>query len=123
MLVNININQKKFILIQFILILVSYVASLVFYGYIYANSFLIGALVIFLANFIFFFRLFISKQFSPITEILIFYMSAFLKLFIIASATIVLAIYIKPKLFPYIFGLVLLQLSLYFMPILLKKVR
>ena len=103
--------------------LVSYVASLAFYGYIYANSFLMGALVIFLANFIFFFRLSIGKQFYPITEIMIFYMSAFLKLFIVASATVVLAIYIKPKLFPYIFGLVLLQLFICFMPFLLKRVR
>lgn len=77
----------------------------------------------FLANFMFFFRLFINKQFSPGVEILLFYLSEFLKLSIVALLTILLAIYIKPKLFSYIFGLVLLQLTVCFVPILLKKVR
>ena len=123
MLANIKIDQKKFVLIQLFLMLVGYFIALAFYGYSYANSFLIGALVMFLANFIFFFRLFINKQFSPINEILIFYMSEFLKLFIVAAVTIVLAIYVKPKLFAYILGLVLLQSFICFVPILLKKVR
>ncbi|MGQ4003516.1 ATP synthase subunit I [Francisellaceae bacterium CB52] len=123
MLANIKIDQKKFILVQLILILIGFVITLSFYGYLYAASFLMGALVMFFANFIFFFRMFVNKQFSPTTELLIFYMSEFLKLFIVAAVTIVLAIYIKPKLFPYIFGLILLQLLVYFVPILLKKVR
>ena len=123
MLANIKIDQKKFILVQLILILIGFVITLSFYGYLYAASFLMGALVMFFANFIFFFRMFVNKQFSPTTELLIFYMSEFLKLFIVAAVTTVLAIYIKPKLFPYIFGLVLLQLLVCFVPILLKKVR
>ena len=123
MLANIKIDQKKFILVQLILMLMGYIIALSFYGYSYANSFFMGALVMFFANFIFFFRMFINKQFSPTTEILIFYMSEFLKLFIVAVVTIVLAIYIKPKLFPYILGLVLLQLIVCFVPVLLKKAR
>ena len=123
MLANIKIDQKKFILVQLLLMFVGYVITLFFHSYSYAGSFLMGALVMFFANFIFFFRMFINRQFSPTTELLIFYMSEFLKLFIVAAVTVVLAIYIKPKLFPYIFGLVLLQLLVCFVPILLKKVR
>ena len=123
MLANIRIDTKKFILLQLILALVGYFVTLVFYGYVYANSFLIGSLTIFLANFMFFFRLFINKQFSPGVEIVIFYLSELLKLSIVALLTILLAIYIKPKLFSYIFGLVLLQLTVCFVPILFKKVR
>ena len=121
MLTNIRIDTKKFILLQLILALVSYFVILVFYGYIDTNSFLIGLLTMFLANFMFFFRLFINKQFSPWVEIVIFYLSEFLKLSIVALLTILLAIYIKLKLFSYIFGLVLLQLTLCFVPILFKK--
>ena len=123
MLANIKVDQKKFILVQLVLMLIGFVVTLSFYGHLYAGSFLMGALVIFFDNFIFFFRMFVDKQFSPTTELLIFYMSEFLKLFIVATVTIVLAIYIKPKLFPYIFGLILLQLLVCFVPILLKKVR
>lgn len=123
MLANIKIDQKKFILVQLVLMLIGFIITLSFYGYSYAESFSMGALVMFFANFIFFFRMFIGGQFSPTTELLIFYMSEFLKLFIVAAVTIVLAIYIKPKLFPYIFGLILLQLSVCFVPILFKKAR
>ena len=123
MLANIKIDQKKFILVQLALMLIGFIVTLSFYGYSYAESFLMGALVMFFANSIFFFRMFINRQFSPTTELLIFYMSEFLKLFIVAAVTIVLAIHIKPKLFPYIFGLILLQLLVCFVPVLLKKVR
>lgn len=123
MLGNIKVDQKKFVLLQLSLMLVGYLASLAFFGFIYANSFLMGAVAMFSANFIFFFRLFVDKQFSPAIEILIFYMSEFLKLTIVAVITIALAIYVKPKLFPYIFGLVLLQLVVCFVPIMLKRVR
>ena len=123
MLANIKIDQKKFILVQLVLMLIGFIIALSLYEYPYAESFLMGALAMFFANFIFFFRMLIGRQFSPTTELLIFYMSEFLKLFIVAAVTIVLAIYIKPKLFPYIFGLILLQLSVCFVPILFKKAR
>lgn len=123
MLTNIKIDTKKFILLQLILALVGYFVILVFYNYDYANSFLIGSLTMFLANFVFFSRLFINKQFSPGIEIAIFYLSELLKLSIVALLTILLAIYVKPKLFSYIFGLVLLQLAVCFVPILFKRVR
>lgn len=54
MLTNIKIDTKKFILLQLILVLVGYFVILVFYNYDYANSFLIGSLTMFLANFVFF---------------------------------------------------------------------
>ncbi len=123
MLANIKIDQKKFVLVQLALMLIGFVITLSFYGYSYATSYLMGGLVMFFANFIFFFRIFVNKQFSPVTELLIFYMSEFLKLFIVAMITVVLAIYIKPKLFPYIFGLVLLQLIMCFVLIMLTRVR
>ncbi|WP_082810696.1 ATP synthase subunit I [Francisella hispaniensis] len=123
MLANIRIDAKKFILLQLILTLVGYFVTLVFYNYVYANSFLIGSVTMFLANFVFFFRLFVNKQFSPGVEIAIFYLSELLKLSVVAVLTILLAIYVKPKLFSYIFGLVLLQLAMCFVPILFRRVR
>ncbi|AXH30547.1 MULTISPECIES: ATP synthase subunit I [Francisella] len=123
MLANIRIDTKKFILLQLVLTLFGYTIILILYGHIYANSFLIGSLTMFLANFVFFFRLLINKQFSPWVEIAIFYLSELLKLSIVALLTILLAIYVKPKLFSYIFGLVLLQLAVCFVPILFKKIR
>jgi F0F1-type ATP synthase assembly protein I len=123
MLANIKIDSKKFILVQLILMIVGYTITFIPYGYEYANSFLIGSITMFLANFVFFFRLFINKQFSPGVEIVIFYLSELLKLTIVAAITILLAIYVKPKLFSYIFGLVLLQLVVCFVPILFKKTR
>lgn len=123
MLANIRIDEKKFILMQFLLGFVGYVIVLMVYGYTYANSFVLGALTMFLANFVFFFRLFVEKQFSPGVEIVIFYLSELLKLSIVALITILLAVYVKPKLFSYIFGLLLLQLVVCFVPILFKRVR
>lgn len=123
MLANIKLDYKRFVSLQLILIIIGFLIVSSMYGLVYAKSFLMGSLLMFLANFLFFFRLFISKQFSPGVEILIFYTSEFLKLCIVAIVTIMLAIYIKPKLFAYIFGLVLLQLVVCFVPILTKKVR
>lgn len=123
MLANIRIDEKKFILMQFLLGFVGYVIVLMVYGYTYANSFVLGALTMFLANFVFFFRLFVEKQFNPAVEIVIFYLSELLKLSIVALITILLAVYVKPKLFSYIFGLLLLQLVVCFVPILFKRVR
>ena len=123
MLSNIKIDKKKFVIIQISLILIGTILIFATYGASYTFSFLIGSLTMFLANFIFFFRLFIDKQFSPGIEILIFYLSEMVKLMIIALVTILLTIYVKPKLFAYIFGLVLLQLVVCFVPILFKKVR
>lgn len=123
MLANIRIDEKKFILMQFLLGFVGYVIVLMVYGYTYANSFALGALTMFLANFVFFFRLFVEKQFNPGVEIVIFYLSELLKLSIVALITILLAVYVKPKLFSYIFGLLLLQLVVCFVPILFKRVR
>ena len=67
--------------------------------------------------------MFMKKQFDPTIEILIFYMSEMLKLTMVVVATIVFAIYVKPELFPYIFGLISLQLVMCFVPMFFKKVR
>ncbi|WP_150467524.1 ATP synthase subunit I [Francisella sp. SYW-9] len=123
MLANIRIDAKKFVLIQVVLILLGYMVTLLSFNYIYANSFLMGAIAMFVANFVFFARLFVHKQFSPGVEIVVFYLSELLKLGIVAIITIMLAIYVKPKLFSYISGLVLLQLVVCFVPILFKKTR
>lgn len=123
MLSNIKIDAKKFILMQMVLLLIGYIVTFAFFNSIYANSFLMGAVAMLIANFVFFGRLFINKQFSPAIEIIIFYLSELLKLSIVAVITIMLAIYIKPKLFSYISGLVLLQLVVCFVPILFKKIR
>ncbi|MED7819053.1 MULTISPECIES: ATP synthase subunit I [unclassified Francisella] len=123
MLANMIIDAKRFVLIQAVLALVGYVITLLFFNHLYANSFFMGALAMFIANMVFFGRLFVRKQFSPGIEIVIFYLSEMLKLGIVAVITIVLAIYVKPKLFSYISGLVLLQLVVCFVPVLFKKIR
>lgn len=123
MLSNIKIDAKKFVLIQMVLLFIGYIVTLSFFNYMYAESFLMGAVTMFIANFVFFGRLFINKQFFPGVEIVIFYLSELLKLSIVAVITIMLAIYVKPKLFSYISGLVLLQLVVCFVPILFKKTR
>lgn len=124
MLNNVKINFKKFLFVQLLLILSCYLIMLLSYNCIYANSFLMGSLLMFAANFVFLSRLFfIKKQFSPSIEISIFFISEFLKLSIIAFVTIMLAVCLKLKLFPYIFGLVLLQFTMCFILILLKKTR
>ncbi|BCD91791.1 membrane protein [Francisella halioticida] len=123
MLANIKIDAKKFVLMQVTLVLIGYIVTLTFFNYPYANSFFMGAITMFIANFVFFGRLFISKQFSPGVEIAVFYLSELLKLSIVVVITIMLAIYVKPKLFSYISGLVLLQLVVCFVPILFKKTR
>ncbi|WP_035720857.1 ATP synthase subunit I [Francisella sp. W12-1067] len=123
MLANIKIDFKKFLLVQMLLLFFGCTVTLIFYGWAYSQSFLLGGLIMFLANFVFFVRLFVSKQFSPTIEIMIFFLSEMLKLSIVGVTTILLAIYVKPKLFPYIFGIVLLQLAVCFVPFLLKRVR
>lgn len=123
MLANIKLDYRRFVYLQLFLTVIGLAVVMSFYGPMYARSFLMGALLMFAANFLFFFRLFMNKQFSPTVEILIFYMSEFLKLCVVAVVTVILAVYIKPKLLPYIFGLILLQLVVCFVPILLKKVR
>lgn len=111
MFMNLQIDKKKFILIQFCVFFGGFLATVIFYGYIYAFSYLLGSGVIIIANFIFFIRFlfFYNNQFPPNIEILIFYISAVIKLLLITVGTILAAIYIKPKLFPYIFGLIMLK--------------
>ena len=123
MLANLQLDRKKFLLVQLLVLSFGFIITFTIFGLMSAVSYFLGALVVFIANFIFFTRMFIRRQFDPSIEILIFYMSEMLKLTIVIVATIVLAIYIKPELFPYIFGLISLQLVMCFVPMLFKKVR
>ena len=123
MLANLKIDYKKFSLLQISLIFFGYIVTLLLSNHIYANSFMIGGLTMFFANFIFYLRLLIDKQFSAFVELLIFYFSEVLKLCIVAFVTILLAIYIKPKLFTYIIGLILLQFTACLLPFFFRRVK
>lgn len=123
MLANVRLDIKKFVLSQVVILVLGSCITCFLYGSEYLLSFLLGGMVIFLANFIFFSRFLVKKQFSPGVELLIFYLSETIKLTLVALITILLAIYIKPKLFPYIFGLISLQLVMCFVPMFLVKVK
>ena len=123
MLTNIQLDKKKLLISHIIILFFGGVITSMVWGVDYSASYFMGGIVVFVANLLVFTRMFINKQFSPSIEIMIFYMSEMLKLTIVAVITIVLAIYVKPKLFPYIFGLISLQLVMCFVPMLLKKVR
>ena len=123
MLANVRINIKKFIFVQVIVLFVGTIITQCIYNFEYSLSYFIGGLVLFIANFIFFARLLVKKSYSPVTELLIFYLSEFIKLGFVAIITVLLAIYLKPKLFAYIFGLISLQLLVFFVPLFMKKIR
>ncbi len=123
MLANIQIDKKKFLGSQVLILLVGSFITMLGFGGGYASSYFLGGFVVFLANFTFFARLFIRKQFSPSVELLIFYMAEMLKLVMVGAITILLAIYVKPKLFAYIFGLISLQLVMCFVPMFFKKIK
>jgi F0F1-type ATP synthase assembly protein I len=123
MLANVQLDKKKFLLSQLFILFLGSLITFSIFGLVSAISYTLGGLVVFCANFIFFIRMFMKKQFDPGVEILIFYMSEMFKLTIVIVATILLAIYVKPELFPYIFGLISLQLVMCFVPMFFKKVR
>ena len=123
MLANIQIDKKKFLGFQLLILLIGSFITILGFGSEYASSYFLGGFVVFLANFIFFARLFVRKQFSPSVELLIFYMAEMLKLVMVGAITILLAIYVKPKLFAYIFGLISLQLVMCFVPMFFKKIK
>ncbi len=123
MLASVVVDYKKFVSLQVLLLVVGSFATFMMYGIYDAKSFVMGGLVMLLANVVFFLRLFFKKQFDPTIEIMIFYVSELLKLLIVAVITVVVLIYIKPSLFPYIVGLILLQLATCFIPMFMKRVR
>ncbi|MFC4892989.1 ATP synthase subunit I [Pseudofrancisella aestuarii] len=123
MLANVKLDMKKFVISQVVILIIGSCIAYFLYGFEYLFSFSLGGAVVFLANFIFFSRFLVTKQFSPGIELLIFYLSEAIKLSLVALITIFLAIYIKPKLFPYIFGLISLQLVMCFVPMFLVKVK
>ena len=123
MLASVVVDYKKFVSLQVLLLVVGSFATFMMYGSYEAKSFVMGGLVMLSANVVFFLRLFFKKQFDPAIEIMIFYVSELLKLVIVAVVTIIMAIYIKPSLFSYIFGLILLQLATCFIPMFMKRVR
>jgi len=123
MLASVVVDYKKFVSLQVLLLVVGSFATFMMYGVYDAKSFVMGGLVMLLANVVFFLRLFFKKQFDPTIEIMIFYVSELLKLVIVAVISVVMLIYIKPSLFPYIVGLILLQLATCFIPMFMKRVR
>jgi len=123
MLANVRLDKKIFLLSQLFILFLGCLITFSIFGLNSAVSYTLGGFVVFCANFIFFMRMFMKKQFDPTIEILIFYMSEMLKLTMVVVATIVFAIYVKPELFPYIFGLISLQLVMCFVPMFFKKVR
>jgi F0F1-type ATP synthase assembly protein I len=123
MLASVVIDYKKFVSLQVLLLVVGSFATFMMYGIYDAKSFVMGGLVMLLANAVFFLRLFFKKQFEPSIELMIFFLSELIKLIIVAAVTVIIAIYIKASLFPYIFGLILLQLATCFIPMFLKRVR
>ncbi|APC96810.1 ATP synthase subunit I [Francisella frigiditurris] len=123
MLANVGLDIRKFVFSQVFVLILGSCITYFLYSSEYLFSFLLGGGVIFLANFIFFSRFLMRKQFNPGIELLIFYLSEAIKLTLVALITILLAIYIKPKLFPYIFGLISLQLVMCFVPMFLVKVK
>lgn len=94
------------------------------WGAVYAFGFLLGSSLMFLANIIFLSRFFLFKaQYHPFKEVCILYVCEFIKLVMIAVGTVIIAIYIQPKILPYISGLFVLQLAMWCMPLFIKLTR
>lgn len=75
----------------------------------------------FCANVVFLLRLFLRKaQYHPLKEVAILYACEFAKLIFVAVGTVLLAIYVQPKLLAFVAGLISLQLAMWFMPLFMK---
>lgn len=120
MLANRRLHIRGFYGFQVILIVVGALLC-GFWGGDYALSFVYGASLMFVANAIFLMRLFLKKvQFSAFKEVGILYLCEFFKLLTVAIGTVLIAMYLQPKLFPFIFGLIVLQMVIWFMPLFTK---
>ena len=120
MLANRTLYKRHFFAFQAILVLAG--SSVCFlWGGSYAYSFFLGSILMFAANVIFLLRLFLRKaKYNPLKEVCILYACEFAKLIVVAAGTVLIAIYVQPKLLPYVAGLILLQLAMWFMPLFMK---
>lgn len=120
MLTNRKLYKKHFFFFQALLVIAGSLICAV-WGVNYAFAFLLGALLMFIANIVFLLRLFLRKPlYHPMKEVCILYACEFAKLMLVALGTIVIAIYVQPKFLPYIAGLLVLQLAMWFMPLFMK---
>lgn len=116
-----SINLKRFIVFQFIVLVVGLVGT-TFFGYKSFLSFLMGGGVMLLANTLMLSRFFIRKRyFSSLKELMFLYIGEVLKLSVVAVGTILIVIYLKPKFVFYFMGLIFLQIAMWMMPLFLKK--
>ena len=120
MLANRRLYKKHFFCFQItLMILGTLVCSL--WGGSYSIGFLLGATLMIVANCVFILRLFFNKaNHHPLKELVILYLSEFAKLFVIVPGSVIIAIYLQPKLFPYILGLLVLQLAMWLMPLFMR---
>lgn len=120
MLANRKLYKRYFFAFQIILVIVGSLVCLL-WGKSYALGFLLGSCLMFVANIIFLLRLFLRKaQYHPFKEVCILYACELAKLVMVAVGTVLIAIYVQPKFLPYIAGLLVLQLAMWFMPLFMK---
>ncbi len=120
MLANRKLYKKHFFAFQILLVVLGSLICFL-WGKSYALGFFLGSILMFIANVVFLLRLFLRKsQYHPMKEVCILYACEFAKLVLVAIGTILIAIYIQPKFLPYIIGLLVLQLAMWFMPLFMK---
>lgn len=84
-------------------------------------SFLFGSLVMFVGNFLMLFRfLFKRTVFQAPSEVIFLFLGEFLKLLVIAVASVLVAMYIKVSFVVYLCGLILLQAAMWMMPLFIR---
>ena len=96
-----------------------------FVGLLWSKShslaFLLGAGLMIVANGVFVLRLFFHKaNYHPVKELTILYLSEFMKLVVVVFGSVMIVIYLQPKLLPYILGLSVLQLAMWLMPLFMR---
>lgn len=120
MLANRKLYKRHFFAFQIILVIMGSLVCFL-WGRSYALGFLLGSCLMFIANVIFLLRLFLRKaQYHPFKEVCILYACEFAKLVMVAVGTVLIAIYVQPEFLPYILGLLVLQLAMWFMPLFMK---
>ncbi len=119
-------ENKTTYFIFYIIFIMTGVMGFCFLSFTHALSFLLGSLLIFLSNMIFLSRfLFLNGSVhSPITEIIILYVCEFCKMaFIILAMLLTFAYFVEIKVFPYMSGLLLLQVAVCFVPLFINKIK
>ena len=120
MLANRKLYKKHFFGFQITLMILGALVCLL-WGRSYSIGFLLGAALMVMANCVFVLRLFFNKaNYHPLKELVILYLSEFAKLLVIVLGSIMVALYLQPKLLPYILGLLLLQLAMWLMPLFMR---